>query len=188
MATLTTDDTAYVDSTGALFYAEPAVPTDTPLEGQRRGSRAVPVPADVPPAQQTRRHTEDLPRLRRRDDLGHAVAGGVPGIPDPFVAAPFTIDASPSFSIAELDRIQSIWQRGCRGLCAIRRRCHDGRPGLRSDQSRLDATESFGTRVLITDSPSFSPISSTGIAYIGTIDAVGAVFDRTNRLGSSRTA
>ena len=179
VATLTTDDTAYVDSTGALFYAEPAVPTDTPLEASVAEAGPFPYP------QTFLLHSKpDATRKIFLDFDGHTITGTqwqaeYASLPDPFNALPFSLDANAAFSNAELDVIQSVWQRVSEDYAPFNVDVTTEDPGYAGINRSSTADESFGTRVLITDSPSFSPISGTGLAYIGTIDNTGTNHDRT---------
>ena len=136
------DDSAlWVDPTGSLFYQEATVPA------AHRDSSA-PEPGPFPYSETFQLHSQDeSQRTIYLDFTGHTVTGTawnvLTGVANENYGAYDTDGAPGSFSNAEMDQIQAVWQRVAEDYRAVRRRRHDRGAGRsRHHSQRRRATRS----------------------------------------------
>jgi PKD repeat protein len=89
-------------------------------------------------------------------------------------ALPFDLDGLPySFTTAELQRIQAIWQRVAEDYAPFDVNVTTEAPGADALTRSSSTDQVFGTTVLITKSTGVYNCSCGGVAYIGVFDDVG---------------
>lgn len=89
-------------------------------------------------------------------------------------AAPFDLDGVPgTFSTAELQRIQAIWQRVAEDYAPFDVNVTTQAPAADALTRSSSTDQVFGTTVLITKSTGVYSCSCGGVAYIGVFDDVG---------------
>jgi hypothetical protein len=164
------DATVWVDTTGQLFYADTVVD---------HGDEVTDVaPGPFPYSQTFLLHSKpDSTKTIFLDFDGHVVNGSKWPADDagPYSALPFNMDGVAGFSNAERDAIQSIWQRVAEDYSPWDVDVTTQDPGEDDIHRSSDADQTFGTRVLITNSPAaaFTTVSQTGVAWPGVFDDVG---------------
>ncbi len=169
--TLRSDDSAWVDPSGHLFYTD---------EGPTSGTGRVAV-ASFAYDQTFRLHSRPTAtRVLYLDFDGyelHDTAWNAAGTPALTVPA-YSRDADPAFSAAELDVVQEVWARVAEDYAPFGIDVTTQDPGTAA-LARTSADDlSYGSRVAITTDLSLrSTISGcgggcAGVAYVGTYDSV----------------
>lgn len=164
---LATDDTARVARSGRMFYLDAA-----PEVSQAPEMAAA---APYPYAQTFALHSNPTAKVKIYLDFDGETLYGTQASADgylsddPHTAAPFSIDADPGFSSAEMDLIQDVFLRVAEDYAPFAVDVTTEDPGFEglNRSSPTDAT--YGTRTLITND-TWGP---GGYAYVGVIDLVG---------------
>jgi hypothetical protein len=107
----------------------------------------------------------------------------------PITALPFDLDGLPySYSTAELQRIQFIWQRVAEDFAPFDVNVTTQEPAAEALTRSSSTDQTFGTTVLITNSNGVYNCSCGGVAYIGVFDDTGNFYKPAlvfyNQLGS----
>jgi hypothetical protein len=170
------DPTARLDAAQRIFYVEHAPDPATITAGEAPAEAAAFPYADTfilhsrPGAQRT----------IYLDFDGETIAGtawnGTFGAPvDPFFAEPFSLDALPSFSTAEQDVVQSVWQRVAEDYGPFDIDVTTQDPGLAAITRSGPSDLVYGTRALITDAPEVgNTCGCGGVAYVGVFDVTAS--------------
>lgn len=169
------DRRAWLDHDGRLLYID-----DFPVPTEAQAASAAPTAGEAPfPTDQTFQ-LHSRPGARRviyLDFQGQVVTSsawnnsyGLSAID----AKPFDLDGVPSsFSAAELERIQYIWQRVAEDYASFDVDVTTEEPLADAITRSSSSDQYFGTRVLITQdwtALTSSPCGCGGIAYVGTFD------------------
>ena len=171
-AKLRADSSYYVDKKGRL------VVHDTGLLAGGTGSSgpAASPAAPFPYAQTFELHSgPGASRVIYLDFDGHDVAGTAWNANytggAPVTAAAYDTDGLPTFSSAEQDVVQSVWQRVSEDYSAFDVDVTTQDPGAEAITRSGSSDLAFGTRVVITNTTSvYSACSCGGTAYVGTYD------------------
>ncbi len=171
-AELRDDDNLWVDTGGKLFYVETAPPPES----------ADPEPAAPFPYEDTfELHSRPTAtKVIYLDFTGHTVNGTAWNTSytggSSFDAAPFSIDGDPTtYSDAERDVIQSVWQRIAEDFAVFDVDVTTEDPGADAITRANSADTEYGTRLLITDTPTiYSVCGCGGIAYLSVFGATSA--------------
>ena len=169
---LTSDRTAWVHPSGRVYYVDPA-PDDIIAEP--------PAAAPYPYTQTFQLHSKpDSSRTIYLDFDGHHVGGtewnADPSSPLPALLHPgFSLDADPTtFSDAEKDLVQSVWQRVSEDYAPFDVDVTTADPGPAGLLRDFSGDPAYGTRALITPSlPAAQALCGNqcgGIAFMGTYD------------------
>ncbi len=159
-AVLLGDDTAWLDADGLLFYIDPA-PDPLLTAGE------VALAASFPYEQTfTLNSKPGSARTIYLDFDGHLVTGTAwPS----GTALPFDTDGNPSsFSTGEQDVIQSVWQRVAEDYAPFDVNVTTGDPGFDAIDRTDSGDTTYGTRLVVTDSPASTYCGGCGgVAYVG---------------------
>ena len=166
------DPSLWVDAAGKLFYQEDTVPA-----GRRDGGRAEAGP--FPYAETFTLHSLDTSqRTIYLDFTGHTVIGTawntLTGVANQPYGA-YDSDGNPgSFSNAEMDQIQAVWQRVAEDYRPFNVDVTTEEPPA-SDITRSGAADQvYGTRLLVTPTgsvyTSYCASACGGVAYVGVFD------------------
>lgn len=179
------DRSVWLDTRGRAHFVDP-IPTGTPPANKPPGKRAASLPqqgADsltltgaLAPLDQTfKLHSKPgASRTIYLNFVGKTVTNTVWTGSNTIYAPPFDFDGAPNtFSQAELERIQYIWQRVAEDYAPF-----DVDVTTELQQDRITRTSSgdtlFGTEVLITSyNAGLYTCSCGGVAYLGVFDDVG---------------
>ena len=173
-STAVNDKTVKVDSKGQTFVVEPSLPTKNDL----RTTRAAPVVTDIPLTDAFALHSRlGSTKVIYLDFDGHTLtntAWSSNVLPVPA----YSIDASPSFSSTERQRIIDAWSAVAEDYSMFDVDVTTEDPG----QSAIDRTSysdnQYGVRALITDEDNgiadiaCQNLSCQGVAFVGTFDYV----------------
>jgi PKD repeat protein len=170
------DSDLWVDTEGQLYFAESHTPDETtqPTTAETTSTATAPVPLD----QTFRLHSR--PGAARKiylDFDGHTTSGTswkhyATGSTT-FYTPPYDFDGNPgSFSSAELERIQYIWQRVVEDYAPFDVDVTTEDPGLEALRKTSSTDSAYGIRVCIGGSSSdwYSSGSYGGVAYLGSFD------------------
>ncbi len=169
------DRAAHLDRKGRLFFVDAVVPAsaNAPTVAAATGSSG---PA-APYAQTFTLHSRPgSPRVIYLDFNGQAVAntawnssftGGAA-----FTAEPFDTDGVPaSFSNAEQDVVQSVWQRVSEDYAVFDIDVTTQEPAADAITRSSATDQAYGTRLVVTNTNSiYASCRCGGIAYVGTFD------------------
>ena len=171
------DATAKLDARKRIYYVDPAP------KGQPAPAFGLPAnpaePAPYPYAQTFTLHSQPgSNRVIYLDFNGETISGtgwntGVLGGPTTsFYAEPFDTDGSPStFSAAEQDLIQSVWQRVAEDYAPFNVDVTTQDPGAAAITRSGTGDTQFGTRALVTHATEIgSTCGCGGLAYLGVFD------------------
>ncbi len=174
------DETAWVSSTEGIFYREPPHPLGRAGEAGEPEMKAQAGP--FPDSQTFLLHSRPGSlRTIYLDFTGHTISGTEWPADDAgsYTAVPWDMDGSPSnFSSTEREQIQLLWQRVAEDFAPFDVDVTTQDPGFAKINRTNAADQEYGTRVVITDSPS-RPVTgdddATGIAFLDAFDQHGAV-------------
>jgi PKD repeat protein len=169
------DSAAWVDRDGARFYVDPV---------------RVDATASAPLAAAAADYTQTFllhsnPTATRKlylDFTGHTVSGTAWGAGATLVADAYSSDADfATFSTAEQDQIQSVWQLVAEDYAPFDIDVTTEDPGYAAINRASTTDNAFGSRVVITGTTSvYNAACSSGcggVAYVGTIDSTGTNHD-----------
>ncbi len=169
---LAEDDTAHLDLHGRVFFVEP-VPDAALLASIDDDVAAGPFPYN-----QTFK-LNSKPGSKRTiylDFTGHTVSGtawqlpdiyGGVNLPEPYVAVAFDLNGNPnSFSNAEMDAIQSIWQRVSEDFSPFDVNVTTAEPTVGAIRRDSAADQTYGTRLVITKAFPYCVAQCGGVAYL----------------------
>lgn len=170
---LSTDPTAALDRGGLLHYVEPKQPEAVIATVDPVTSSAAPFAYD----QTFKLHSKTgSSKVVYLDLDGHVVSGTAWNTNytsgAAFTAEPFDMDGSPStFSNAEMDTIQLIWQRVAEDYAAFDIDVTTEEPAADAITRSSSTDNNYGTRAVITYTNTiYSACGCGGIAYVGTYD------------------
>jgi PKD repeat protein len=172
-AKLRSDPSFYVDKKGHLVVHDTELVVQTADVAPTTASAPAAV---VPYAQTFELHSRPgANRVIYLDFDGHAVSGTAWNSSytsgAPFTAAPYDTDGSATFSTAEQDVVQSVWQRVAEDFSAFDVDVTTQDPGDAAITRSGSTDLAYGTRAVITNTSSiYSSCSCGGIAYVGTFD------------------
>jgi hypothetical protein len=175
--TLLADPTVRVGVTGQIFFVEnPSDPVSAALDP------ISPSPGPFPYEQTFLLHSKPgSQRTIYLDFDGHTVTGTAWNDSfgeDPINALPFDSDGNPgSFANAELDAIQSIWQRVAEDYAPFDVDVTTEDPGYAAISRSSVGDAEYGTRLVITSRPSNVCSGAPGCAFLGNFDSIGATHD-----------
>jgi hypothetical protein len=166
------DPSSRVSGDGAISFAEPASPQSPTSEATAAAS--------FPYADTFRLHS--LPGSNRvifLDFNGQSISGTDWPADDSgtYTARPYDTDGSATFSTAEMDAVQAVWQRVSEDYSPFAVDVTTEDPGFAKIDRASSTDTEFGTRVVITNSPAsdVTSVSTRGVAYVGAFDQTGAV-------------
>lgn len=166
-----TDPALWVDTTGRLFYIDPAAPDH--VESAESTSLTTPLPAGTDAF--TLHSRPGAQRTIHLDFDGHSALGaawspsytGGDGI-----AEPYSSDADAgAFNDAELADIRSIWQRVAEDFAPFDVNVTTADPGFDAIDRSSTSDAQYGTRVVLTSSA--TECGCGGVAYVGVFDYTG---------------
>jgi hypothetical protein len=170
-AILDTDSTAGVDQSGQMFFVEPVAPS-IPSAGSSPISRAAPSVSQAPfPYTQTflLHSRPGSARVIYLDFDGYTSSSSTPGVGwGTRVGTPYDTDSSPAtFSNAEQDQIQSVWQRMAEDFAPFDIDVTTEDPGLAAIDRSGPADLNYGTTVAFSNTVT-PPVCSGcgGVAYL----------------------
>lgn len=163
------DRSSRLDRKGRLFYVEPA---GNAMAGDSPSVSAV-APYDL---SQTflLQSRPGAKRVIYLDFNGHSLSGSAWNGGAAINAQAYDTDGNPgSFSSAELDAIQKIWQRVAEDYAPFDVNVTTADPGVDAIRRSSSTDEFYGSRVVITRN-NFYNCSCGGVAYVGTFDYYGS--------------
>ena len=177
MVALLADPTVWVDVTGHIFFVEN--PLDLVILGPVPTS---PLPGPFPYEETFLLHSNPgSQRTIYLDFDGHTVTGtgwNVIFAVDPIIALPYDSDGNPSsFTNTELDAIQSIWQRVAEDYAPFDVDVTTQDPGYAAINRSSTGDATYGTRLVVTSSSGDVCPGSSGCAFLGNFDRIGADHD-----------
>ncbi|HSK25639.1 MAG TPA: M12 family metallo-peptidase [Jiangellales bacterium] len=166
------DGTAWLDRSGRLYYVEPPAPAGTGETDAAAG--AGPYPYDQTFTLHSRPGAQ---RTIYLDFTGHVVTGTAWNVGRQASATvePYDTDGNPaSFSPAEMDVVQEVWQRVAEDYAPFDVDVTTEEPPYEAINRNGSTDQVYGTRVVISPTSFYySSCSCGGVAYVG-------VFDRTS--------
>jgi hypothetical protein len=170
---LARDSTAFLDADGMLFFEDPPAAPET-LAAEK------PAPGPFPNGNTFLLHSRPgSARTLYLDFDGYALPAGTGWNGGAALnALPWDSDGNgANWSQSEIDTIQSIWQRVSEDYAPFDIDVTTQDPGYAAINRASTADNVYGTRVVITDTNNSIFCSCGGVAYVGTIDSVGATHD-----------
>jgi hypothetical protein len=176
---LRNDRTLWLDRNGRLFYVEERVPAPAGA-GTATGSATYATATTIPLDQTFRLNSRPgASRTIYLDFDGHTITGSAWNSmygSSSIQAAPFDLDGLPgTFSTAEMQRIQAIWQRVAEDYAPFDVNVTTQDPGVAALNRSGTSDATFGIRVIVTrdfTASTSSPCNCGGKAYIGVFDQV----------------
>jgi hypothetical protein len=176
-ARLLSDETLHVDATGALFYADPPPSPMGDVDSASSETEASLIPQAGPYSYDDTFLLHSFPTASRviyLDFDGHTTPAGTAwNDGNAIVSAPFDTDGDPSsFSSAEQDTIQRIWQQVAEDYIPFDIDVTTEDPGD-AGLTRADPSDQhYGVRVVISPSSAWYG-SFGGAAYLDVFDLIG---------------
>ena len=164
------DETSRVSKTGGIYFIEPVPAAAAPFQ---------PEPGPFPYGQTFTLHSKPgSSRTIYLDFNGHTISGTDWPADNggAYTALPYDTDGLASFSNAEMDAVQYIWQRVAEDYAPFDVDVTTEDPGEAKIDRSSSADTVYGTRVVVTNSPAsdVTTVSTTGVAFLGAFDQTGA--------------
>ena len=173
---LLADPAAHLDGHGLLFYVDPAPDPTALSEPDDVATAAGPFPYGDTFLLNSKPGSN---RTIYLDFDGHTITdtAWVPG--NTYTTLAFDTDGAPTtFIDAELDAIQSVWQRVAEDYAPFDVNVTTQDPGYPSINRSSSSDQVYGTRVVITSSPRPAFCGNCGgVAFVGVFNFIGAMHD-----------
>ncbi len=167
---LLTDDSAHLDRHGLLFYVDPAP------DPEALAAAGDPVPAEAPFPYADTFLLNSKPGSKRTiylDFNGHTLPDNNAWTGSSFTASAYDFNGVPgTFTNAEKDVIQSVWQRVAEDYAAFDVNVTTQDPGFAAINRSSTSDQTYGTRALVTNTFDFEICGGGcgGVAYLGVFD------------------